>query len=174
MPLRLHHQLLALVALVLSLPLTSCKDMRQAKSLADPAIVDFHKQFNDKKFKDIYAASHPTFKAAAKEADFLKLMETIHKKLGKQVKSTEAGWKINSYNLTTYATLTQDTEFERGKGTETFIYIVEKGACSLHGYNINSQDLITLDAPPEKDTPAPPAPNPPQQPAPPLETTPRP
>ena len=174
MPLRPHHLLLAIAALAFALPLTSCKDMRQAKSLADPAVVDFHKQFNDKKFKDIYTASHPTFKAAAKEADFLKLMETIHKKLGKQVKSTEAGWKVNSYNFTTYAVLTQDTEFERGKGTETFTYVVDKGACTLNGYHINSQDLITLDAPPDKENPAPPAPNPPQQTPSPLETTPRP
>lgn len=75
-----------LIVLLLGLfSLTSCKDMRKAKGLAETAIIDFHKEFNDQKFKELYTASHADLKAAATEADFLKLLEAVYRKLGKNV-----------------------------------------------------------------------------------------
>jgi hypothetical protein len=121
----------------------SCKDMTQGKGLAAAAMVDFHKQYNDQKFTALYADSHPQLKAAATEADFVKLLEAMHRKLGKHVKSTESGWRVNSHNFTTYVISTQNSEYEQGKGTETFTYIVSDGACKLQTYHINSQDMLT-------------------------------
>lgn len=132
--------LLSLIGLAF---LPSCKDMTQGKGLAAAAIVDFHKQFNDQKFKELYAASHADMKAAATETDFVKLLEAIHRKLGKHVKSTESGWRVNSHNFTTYVVSTQSSEYEQGKGTETFTYVVSDGVCKLQGYHINSQDMMT-------------------------------
>jgi hypothetical protein len=133
-----------LIALLVGLTsLTSCKDMTKAKGLADTAIVDFHKQFNEQKFKELYTAGHADLKAAATEADFLKLLEAVHRKLGKQVKSTEAGWRVNTFNMKTSAVVTQNTEFEQGKGVETFTYVVSGTSCTLQGYHINSQDMMT-------------------------------
>ncbi len=123
--------------------LTSCKDMTKAKGMANTAIVEFHQQFNEQKFKGIYAAAHPDFKAATTEADFLKLLEAIHRKLGKQVSSTGTGWRVNSFNMKTSAVVTQSTEFEQGKGVETFTYVISGSSCTLLGYYINSQDMLT-------------------------------
>jgi len=50
--------------------LTSCKNMTKAKGLADAAVVDFHEQFNEQKFKELYTAGHADLKVAATEADF--------------------------------------------------------------------------------------------------------
>jgi hypothetical protein len=36
----------------------------------------------------------------------------------------------------------QETTFENGKATETFTYRVEDGKPVLHGYHVNSTDLI--------------------------------
>lgn len=45
-------------------------------------------------------------------------------------------------NFDTYVEIQQQTEFEKGKGSETFIYIIVDGKAFLHGYHINSMDLI--------------------------------
>jgi len=132
-----------LLALLLALiSLASCKDMTKGKGLAESAIVDFHKQFNEGKFKEIYAAGHADLKAAATEEDFVKLLEAVHRKLGKQLKSTEGGWRINSFNLKTSVALSQTTEFEQGKGVESFSYIVSGDSCQLQGYHIDSKDML--------------------------------
>jgi hypothetical protein len=131
--------------LMLLLPLialTSCKDMVRGKELAEAAIVDFHRQFNEGKFKELYAAGHEDLKNATTEEDFVKLLEAINRKLGKHVKSTEAGWRVNSFNLKTVAVLTQKTEFEHGKGTETFSYIISGESCVLLSYYMQSNDMM--------------------------------
>lgn len=122
--------------------LTSCGDMRKAQGLAETAIVVFHQQFNEQKLKEIYAATHPDFKAETKEADFLALLEAMQRKLGKHVKSTDAGWMINSVNGQTSIKVTQESEFEQGKGTEIFNYRVSDGTCTLRGYDIQSRDMM--------------------------------
>jgi hypothetical protein len=133
-----------LIALLVGLTsLTSCKDMTKAKGLADTAILDFHKLFNEQKFKELYSAGHADFKAAATESDFLKLLEAVHRKLGKQVKSTEAGWRVSTFNMKTSVVVTQNTEFDHGKGIETFTYAVSGPSCTLKGYHIDSQDMMT-------------------------------
>src|SRR5262249_20214869 len=100
------------------------------------------KQFNEQKFKELYASSHPDLKAASTEVDFVKLLEAIHRKLGKYVRSTDAGWRVNTHNLTTTASVTQNTEFEHGKGVEMFTFVVSGGTCTLRSYHINSQDMM--------------------------------
>lgn len=131
---------LALACLWLLTP--SCKDMTQGKGLADTAIVDFHKKFNEQKFKEIYAGSHSDFKAEATEEKFVNLLDAVDRKLGKQVKSTDATWRVNSFNFKTNVMVAQNTEFERGKGTETFTYRVSDGKAILVGYFINSSDMM--------------------------------
>lgn len=117
--------------------------MTKGKGLADASIVDFHRQFNDKKFKDIYNAAHADLKAAGTEADFLKLLEEVHQKLGKHVKSTEAGWGMNTFNMKTSVAITQNSDFEQGKAVEQFTYVVSAGACTLQSYYINPQGMMT-------------------------------
>ena len=131
-----------LVSLLALVALSSCKEMTKGKGLAETAIVDFHQQFNEGKFKELYAAGHADLKSAATEEDFVKLLEAVHRKLGKQVKSTEGGWRINSFNLKTSVALSQTTEFEHGKGVESFSYIVSGDSCQLQGYHIDSKDML--------------------------------
>lgn len=131
------------VALLLGVGLlASCKELTKGKGKAEAAIVDFHKQFNEGKFKEIYAAVHPDFKAASTEEEFIKLLDAIQRKLGKHVKSTEGGWAVKSYNLKTTGTFTQESEFEQGKGTEIFTFALSGESCILQGYHINSKDMM--------------------------------
>lgn len=131
-----------LMLLLVIASLTSCKEMTQGKGLAETAIVDFHQQFNAGKFQAIYAAAHADLKSAASEDEFVKLLEAVHRKLGKQVKSTEGGWRVNSFNFKTVVLMSQNTEFENGKGTETFSFIISGESCLLQSYHIDSKDML--------------------------------
>ncbi len=135
-----RRSLVILIALIL--PLASCKDMTRGISLAQAAALDFHAKFNDSKFKEIYAASSADMKKVSTEADFVKFVETVHRKLGKHTKATEVGSRVNSFNFKTTAIITQNSEFEQGKGVETFTYLISGDSCTLQGYHINSQDMM--------------------------------
>ena len=131
------------LCLALSILLPSCGDMTKGKALADAAVTDFHRQFNEGKFSALYKAADPGLKAASPEADFLKLLEAVDRKLGKHLKSTETGWQVKTFNTTTTAVLTEQSEFEHGTGTETFTYVISGGSGALKAYFINSTDMIT-------------------------------
>ena len=135
---RFYH----LLALVCLLVLPACKDMTQAKGLSETAITDFHRQFNEARFKEVYAATHENFKKATTEAEFVELLDAMHRKLGKHVESAGKGWRVNSFNGKTTASLSQDATFEHGKGTETFVFVISDGKCSLQNYDIQSRELI--------------------------------
>ncbi len=134
--------LLLVTLLCLCAALLSSCGMKKAVPDAKAAVVVFHTQFNDGKFKEIYDASSPEMKKASPEADFIKFLETVKSKLGKETSTSDAGWKLSSFNFTTNVVLTMNTEFEHGKGTETFTYVVTKSGCTLKGYYIQSKDLI--------------------------------
>lgn len=122
--------------------LTSCKQINKARELSDKAVVDFHLQLNEGKFKEIYAAAHADLKSATTEEDFVKLLDAVHRKLGRQVKSTSQGWRLNTVNGRTTMTVTHESEFEHGKGTEIFAFAISGESCTLREYQINSQDMM--------------------------------
>ena len=103
---------------------------------------EFHQRFNEQKFKELYAAGHADLKAATTEADFVKLLEAVHRKLGRHTGNSSSGWRINSHNLKTTVALTQDAVFEQGKGTEVFTFVISGESCLLQGYDIESKDMM--------------------------------
>ena len=114
----------------------------KGKEAATNAADRFHQQFNDAKFAEIYDDATPAFKSASSEADFLKFIQAIHRKLGSVKDAKANGWKINTFNGTTSVILGYETEFAKGKGTETFTFITSGTTATLQGYNINSNALI--------------------------------
>ena len=116
--------------------------MLKGKEAGARAIAEFHKLYNDGKIAEIYAASDPTFKKATNDKQFSDLMGALQKKLGKVTATKEAGFTINTFNLTTRVVLNQETTFEQGKGTEVFTFEMSGDKAVLVGYHINSNDLI--------------------------------
>ena len=73
----------------------------------------------------------------------MRLLAAIDRKLG-AVKSTQAdGWKINYNPSGTTVQLGFKTQFEKGTGSETFVFRIAGGKALLSGYNITSNELIT-------------------------------
>jgi hypothetical protein len=69
-------------------------------------------------------------------------MSAVQRKLGKVTQTSNAGFNVRTFNLTTTVVLNQNTTFEQGTGTEVFTFQMNGEKAVLVGYNINSKDLI--------------------------------
>ena len=130
------------LALCLTLFAVGCGGMFKGKEAAEQSVADFHKLFNDHKLAEIYAAGHSKLKGAATEKEFLEFVGAVRRKLGKVTQTSNVGFNIRTFNLTTTVVLNQSTKFEQGTGTEAFTFEMNGEKAVLVGYNINSKDLI--------------------------------
>jgi hypothetical protein len=132
-----------LLLLVGAIIAPGCTGMLKGKEAGAKGIAEFHKLYNDGKIAEIYAATDAQFKKATNEKQFSDLLGAIQRKLGKVTATNDAGFTVNTFNLTTRVVLSQDTTFERGKAKEVFTFEMNGDKAVLVGYNINSNDLIT-------------------------------
>jgi hypothetical protein len=121
--------------------LAGCNPFKDSAA-AERAVTEFHEQLDKSDFKGIYSASHPDFKTAETEKDFVELLEAVHRKLGTVQDSQKGGWRINSFNLKTDVLLDYNTKFTGGDAQESFDYRIKGGKAILRSYHINSRALI--------------------------------
>ena len=94
-------------------------------------------------FSKIFEESSPELKQAISEQDFVKFLESVHRKLGTVRGSERSGWRVNVGTSGTFVSLGYKTGFEHGDGTEQFIFRVSDGKAALAGYRIDSMALVT-------------------------------
>jgi hypothetical protein len=135
----LFRTLLAVVAVSI---FAGC-GLTKGKEAATKAVDKFHQQFNDSKFTEIYSAATPAFKTSATEADFMKFIQAVRRKLGAFKSSTSSGWSANATTSGTFVALSFNSEFEQGRAVETFTFVVSGASATLQGYNVNSPKLVT-------------------------------
>jgi hypothetical protein len=110
---------------------------------AQRAVANFHAQLNSGNYQRIYVSSDGGLKRATSEAEMIKLLAAVHAKLGAFKGGTQSAWRVN-YNTAGNNTVIQfDSNFEKGKATETFTFVGEPDAPRLFAYNIHSPALIT-------------------------------
>src|SRR4051794_11601009 len=102
------------LALSVSLFSSGCGGVFKGKKAAEQSVADFHKLYDEGKFAEIYSAGHSKFKNATTQKQFLEFMSAVHRKLGKVTQSTQAGFNVRTFNLTTTVVLNQTTTFEQG------------------------------------------------------------
>ena len=129
--------------IVLCIVAIGCSAITDGKPAAESAVVEFHSMLNDGKYTEIYAATDERLKEVSSEEDMLKIFNAVHTKLGLVKNSTAQSWKAANYNLTTTIVIVQATEFEKGKGTETFTFVIADKKATLAGYYIESIDMMT-------------------------------
>ena len=140
---RIFRGLCLPVLVVLGFNLQGC-GVSNARPNAEAAVVTFHQRLDAGDLDGIWNQTDEGFRKACERACFDKFIGAVHRKLGKVVTTSNTGWMVGSFNLTTRVTLTQQTEFEHGKGTEVFTFLVHDEVVKLLSYKINSMDLITL------------------------------
>ena len=104
---------------------------------AQQAVVQFHQRLDAGQFDAVYDASGPELKAITSKPQFVQLLAGIHGGLGAVKSTRQTGWNVNYNNGSGTVTLTYETQFASGGGTEEFIY--RAGARPLlAGYHIQS------------------------------------
>lgn len=133
------HVLLGFMAL----SILGCGGLTGGKAAADKGIVKFHDQYNAGKVDDMWTDAASEFRSATTKTKFDEFMGAVQRKLGKVTSSANAGWRVHTFNLKTSVQMTQNTVFEQGNGTESFVFVIDGSNAVLQGYNIQSMDLIT-------------------------------
>ncbi|HXW57098.1 MAG TPA: DUF4019 domain-containing protein [Candidatus Cybelea sp.] len=125
------------------LVLCSCASVVKDTALAKDAVGQFHSQLDAGQYTALYAAADPKLHEATTEAEFTRLLEAIHDKLGTvrqaELRTWNTGWYLGTG---TTVTLVYNTTFSGGSGTEQFTWHVSSDRATLYGYHINSIDLI--------------------------------
>jgi len=130
------------VTLVL-LSACSCGSATKDVAAAKQAVGEFHSQLDAGDYSALYQAADPKLRTITTATDFTKLLAAIHHKLGTvrnaDMRTYAAAWYAGQG---TTVTLTYNTTFSGGSGTEQFIWHISDGRAMLYGYRIYSADLI--------------------------------
>ena len=122
--------------------LTVSCSFTKGKEQAERAVEKFHQQLNAGQLHEIYQQGDDKFKESVTEADFTQVLEAVRRKLGTFQKATFAGGNVNSGTMGTVATLAYEVEYNEGKGTEQFSFLVSGEEAKLLRYDINSPAFI--------------------------------
>jgi hypothetical protein len=133
---------LLLVTVVLA---TACSGFA-AKGTAETATATFHELLDAERYDEIWLEADEAFKKVTTRADFLAVLAAMHRKLGRVVSSKQTGFFSEERAGTdvsgSFISLTYETTFAEGNGTEKFNWRVDGQRVRLAGYNINSSALI--------------------------------
>jgi Protein of unknown function (DUF4019) len=132
-----------LVALLAGCFLVSCGSSSKSIELAKESVGLFHAQLDTEQYGSIYSATDEKFRSATTEADFAKILQAVHNKLGtvrdSNLRNTGVAWFAGQGAT---VTLVYDTKFSDGTGSEQFVWHIKDNQASLYSYHINSNDLI--------------------------------
>ncbi|VWX51824.1 DUF4019 domain-containing protein [Novosphingobium sp. 9U] len=117
--------------------------MKQGFEDASREVGRFHQALDHGDAQRIWDDADPQFRSATPRAQFNRLIAAVHAKLGKVKASKQVGWNANASTSGTFLTVTMETTFERGTGTEQLLFTKQADQRPrLAGYNIQSQDMM--------------------------------
>jgi hypothetical protein len=108
---------------------------------AEEGIAHFRRLMETQQFARVYTTGSDELRKSTSEADMSKLLAALNKKLGRVKVAEKSGWKVNFHTSGTFVTVAFKTEFEKGPGTEQFVFRISNGKASLVSYNVNSPVL---------------------------------
>ncbi|MBB4856883.1 hypothetical protein HNO88_000180 [Novosphingobium chloroacetimidivorans] len=117
--------------------------VKQGFEDASADVARFHQALDRGDVQRLWDEADPQFRKATPRAQFDRLVAAIRTKLGKVKASKQVGWNANASTSGTFLTVTAQTTFERGTGTEEFVFAKHAGQRPrLAGYDIQSQDMM--------------------------------
>lgn len=136
----LEERQMKYVAVFLAVFLAACSAPTGVETTAD--VAKFHRALATKDHAAIWRNASEEMRGATSEADLIKLLSAIDRKLGKVVTTKQVGWRTNVTTSGTFAVVQMETRFERGNGVETFTFKQVDSQLQLVGYNINSNEMM--------------------------------
>lgn len=109
---------------------------------AERGVAEFRAHMDAGQFAAVYAAGSEELRNSASEADLTRILRALATKLGKAQSAEANGWKINFHTSGTFVTLGYKTNFEKGPGTEQFVFRAADGKALLVSYHVNSNALL--------------------------------
>lgn len=110
---------------------------------AEVEVGKFHQALDAGDLPAIWQQADPVLRQGAQRSQLEKVLDAVHRKLGKVKEAKQVGWNANATTGGTFVTLTYQTVFEHGSGVEQFVYRKgDEGKVSLTGYDIQSQDMM--------------------------------
>ena len=131
------------IVFLLVTALAGCKGITEGKLAGERAVAHFHNLYNQGKLEDIWTEADPSFRNALTKQKYDDFLGAVHRKLGKVTSSSDAGWRVQTFNMKRTVLMSQKTVFESGQGTESFTFALDGTNAVLVGYNVQSTDLIT-------------------------------
>jgi hypothetical protein len=145
---------LPIVAAV-SIGLAGCSAGRD-KAAAEAGVETFRQALAAGRYAEIYRNAGPEFRQSGTEESAAGFLGSVHQRLGNVRTANQTGWRVNYQPGDSRAVLNYSTEFERGRGTEEFVFRISEGESILIGYHIDSNELrstVTPAGPPSDGKP---------------------
>ena len=136
-----HWVKLMLAAAAVVLLAGSCST-KEDLAAAEREVEKFHQAYNAGRFDAIYEKTTDELKKTTPREEFVGMLETLQRKLGRETDFKRTNWTVNFGSGGTTVNLVYETAYEQGKGTETFNYRVSGKKALLMGYTINSKNLL--------------------------------
>lgn len=136
---RLGRYLMAFAAAAM---LGGCS-IKETMRSADAAVVRFHDDLDAGRSRTIWDATGEDMRTATTQKQFVAMLDAIHRKLGNVRSSRQVGWNRNASTRGSFMTVTNETLFDRGSGTEKFVFRKGKAdELALVGYHIQSNEMM--------------------------------
>lgn len=127
--------------LLAALVLGGCAEDRRVT--AEKGVETFHARFNAAQYADIYAAGTDQFRGQSPQALFVKRLTDVRALYGQVKKTQRTKWQptAGAGKDAVFYTFVQQTEFERGRGEERFVWEVRDGQSYLQGYSLQVAEV---------------------------------
>lgn len=125
------------LAAAAALSLAACNPGAQMED-AKGQIGKFQALYNAGDAQGFYRAGGKTLSQIAKQEQVAATMALISARLGKIRSSEQVGFNTAFKNGASSVTITMRTRFERGEGTETYVFNGSGENLELAGWNVNS------------------------------------
>jgi hypothetical protein len=127
---------------LLTLLAAACSSGKEMAA-AERGVDRFRELMAADQFAQIYTEASEDFRKSGTQEDLTKFFEALNRKLGRVKKTEKTGWHVDFSTSGTFVTLSYKTDFEKGVGSEQFIFHVAGGDPTLRRYDINSPALLT-------------------------------
>ena len=129
-----------IVAAVALLALASCQGLEDTNK-AEEQVAAFHAAFDSGQYGRLWDGSAPTMQQITPRPQFEAMLTDMRQRLGNVKSSKQTGWSVNYDGGASQVTLTYETTFANGEGTETFIYDTQDPP-KLMGWHVESPVLL--------------------------------